>query len=55
MDGDIGKLQSREGFCLGKSSVQVPSWVGFGFLKWIVLILSQRVGSPVFLLTGGSS
>lgn len=29
------------------------SWVGFRFLKWIVLILSERTGSPVFLLTGG--
>lgn len=38
----------------GKERVQVPSWVRFRFLKWIVLILSERIGSPVFLLAGGS-
>lgn len=42
----------QSGVLHGKEGVQVPSWVGFRFLKWIVLILSERIGSPVFLLTG---
>lgn len=44
----------QAGVLLGKERVQVPSWVAFRFLKRIVLILSERIGSPMFLLTGGS-
>lgn len=46
----VGKWQSREDFCLESTMYDFLHWVGFRFLKWIVLILPKKIGSAVFLL-----